>query len=74
MVAGDILETSHGKMRFLGRIVPKEISMRPAIAVVLACLALAACGSTERKTVIVNPPPNSTTTVDSNGNAHVTPN
>jgi hypothetical protein len=51
-----------------------EISMRPAIAVVLACLALAACGSTERKTVIVNPPPDSTTVVDKDGNAHVIPN
>jgi hypothetical protein len=48
--------------------------MRPAIAVILACLALAACGSTEHKTVIVNPPPNSTTTVDRDGNTHVTPN
>jgi hypothetical protein len=51
-----------------------EIFMRPAIAVVLACLALAACGSTERKTVIVNPPPDSTTVVDKDGNAHVIPN
>jgi hypothetical protein len=41
-----------------------EISMRPAIAVILVCLSLAACGSTERKTVIVNPPPDSTTVVD----------
>ena len=30
--------------------------MRSAIAILLACLALSACGSTE-KTVIVNPPP-----------------
>jgi hypothetical protein len=52
----------------------EEIFMRPAIAVVLACLALAACGSTERKTVIVNPPPDSTTVVDKDGNAHVIPN
>jgi len=48
--------------------------MRPAIAALLACLALAACGGTERKTVIVNPPPNSTTVVDQNGNAHTEPN
>lgn len=48
--------------------------MRPTIAVVLACLALAACGSTERKTVIVNPPADSTTVVDRDGNAHVIPN
>ncbi len=49
--------------------------MRPSfIAVMLTCLALSACGSTERKTVIVNPPPNSTTTVDANVNTHVTPN
>jgi hypothetical protein len=52
----------------------KEIAMRPAVALLLACLALAACGSTERKTVIVNPPPNSTTMVDRDGNAHVIPN
>jgi hypothetical protein len=48
--------------------------MRSAIAVFLACLALAACGTTERKTVIVNPPPNSTTVVDRDGNTHVVPN
>ena len=48
--------------------------MRPAVAILLACLALAACGSTERKTVIVNPPPDSTTVVDRDGNAHVVPN
>ena len=34
--------------------------MRPVIAVFLTCLALAACGSTH-KTVVVNPPPDSTT-------------
>ena len=45
--------------------------MRPAIAIVLMCLSLAACGSTERKTVIVNPPPNSTTVIDKNGDTHV---
>jgi len=45
--------------------------MRAAIAVALVCLSLAACGGTERKTVIVNPPPNSTTVIDKNGDAHV---
>ena len=49
-------------------------SIRPGIAVLLVCLGLAACGGTERKTVIVNPPANSTTVVDSNGNAHTVPN
>jgi hypothetical protein len=48
--------------------------MRTAIVIVLTCLALSACGTTERKTVIVNPPPNSTTVVDRDGNAHVIPN
>ena len=48
----------------------KEISMRSAIAVVLACLALAACGSTER-TVVVNSPPDSTTVVDRDGHTRV---
>jgi hypothetical protein len=46
----------------------------PGLAVILVCMSLAACGGTERKTVIVNPPPNSTTTVDRDGNAHVEPN
>ena len=45
--------------------------MRPMIAVILTCLALAACGTTERKTVIVNPPADSTTVIDRDGNAHV---
>jgi len=45
--------------------------MRPILAVLLTCLSLAACGGTERKTVIVNPPPNSTTVIDKNGDAHV---
>jgi len=44
------------------------------IAVLLVPLLLTACGSTDRKTVIVNPPPDSTTTVDKDGNTHVTPN
>ncbi len=48
--------------------------MRSAIAVVLACLALAACGTTERRTVVVNPPPDSTTVVDRDGRAHIIPN
>jgi len=43
------------------------------IAVLPVPLLLAACGSTE-KTVVVNPPPDSTTTVDKDGNTHVTPN
>jgi len=53
------------------RISVKEIVMRPLIAVFLTCLALAACGSTERKTVIVNPAPNSTTVVDADGHTRV---
>ncbi len=54
--------------------------MRPTIAAILACLALAACGTTH-KTVVVNPPPadstvvnappGSTTVIDSNGHTHV---
>ena len=48
--------------------------MRPMIALILTCLTLAACGGTERKTVIVNPPPNSTTVVDQDGHAHTVPN
>jgi len=48
--------------------------MRASLAVVLVCLGLAACGGTERKTVIVNPPPDSTTVVDRDGNARVIPN
>ncbi len=48
--------------------------MRPVIIIALACLTLAACGTTERKTVIVNPPADSTTVIDSNGNAHTVPN
>ena len=45
--------------------------MRPAIAIVLVCLSLAACGGTTRKTVIVNPPADSTTVIDKNGDTHV---
>jgi len=44
--------------------------MGPLIAVFLTCLALAACGSTH-KTVVVNPPPDSTTVIDRNGDTHV---
>jgi hypothetical protein len=51
----------------------EEIFMRPAIAIVLACLALAACGSS-RRTVIVNPPADSTTVVERDGTTHVIPN
>lgn len=43
--------------------------MRLRMLIVLAPLFLAACGTTE-KTVIVNPPPNSTVVVDPNGDAH----
>jgi hypothetical protein len=67
------IETSAVSARFLGRIVPEEISRRtarPVIAVVLVCLTLAACGST-RRTVVVNPPPDSTTVVDRDGSATV---
>ncbi len=42
------------------------------ICVLLACGALAACG-TEEKTVVVNPPPGSTVVVPPNGDAHVVP-
>jgi hypothetical protein len=45
--------------------------MRPLrILIVLAPLFLAACGSTE-KTVVVNPPDDSTTVVDHNGHTVV---
>jgi hypothetical protein len=50
------------------------IFIRPAIATILVCLALSACGGTERKTVIVNPPANSTTVVDQDGHARTVPN
>jgi len=45
--------------------------MRAPIMVVLASLMLAACGSTEHKTVVIAPPAGSTTVVDKNGDAHV---
>jgi uncharacterized protein YcfL len=44
--------------------------MRRSIVIALACLMLAACGSTH-KTVVVNPSPGSTTVIDGNGNTHV---
>ena len=46
--------------------------MRPVIAALVTCLGLtlSACGSTH-KTVVINPPPDSTTVVDRDGNAHV---
>ncbi len=42
------------------------------IAVLLAPLAIVACGTTER-TVVVNPAPGSTVVVPANGDAHVMP-
>jgi predicted small lipoprotein YifL len=48
--------------------------MRPTLVIILTCLTLAACGSTEHKTVIVNPPAGSTTVVDQDGHAHTVPN
>jgi uncharacterized lipoprotein YajG len=47
--------------------------MRPAIVLMLACLTLAACG-TSRRTVVVNPPADSTTVVERDGTTHVIPN
>jgi hypothetical protein len=44
--------------------------MRGSIAIVLAYLVLAACGSSH-KTVVVNPSPDSTTVVHGNGDTHV---
>jgi len=45
--------------------------MRALIVIFLASTILAACGSTEHKTVVVAPPAGSTTVIDKNGNAHV---
>jgi hypothetical protein len=45
--------------------------MRKAILIVLGCITLAACGGTTEKTVVVNPPPGSTTIVDKDGHTHV---
>lgn len=47
--------------------------MRAPITIMLASLMLAACGSTEHKTIVVTPPAGSTTVVDQNGDAHVIP-
>jgi hypothetical protein len=47
--------------------------MRVSIVILLATLTLAACGSTEHKTVVVAPPAGSTTVIDKNGDAHVIP-
>jgi hypothetical protein len=44
--------------------------MRVSIAILFAALTLTACGTTH-KTVVVQPPPGSTTVVDQNGHAHV---
>jgi hypothetical protein len=44
--------------------------MCPTLAAILASLALAACGSTE-KTVVVNAPPGSTVVVPSDGDTRV---
>jgi hypothetical protein len=49
-----------------------ETHMRPLrIMIVLAPLFLAACGGTTEKTVVVNPPSDSTTVVDHNGHTVV---
>jgi len=47
--------------------------MRVSIAVLCAALTLAACGSTEKKTVVVAPPAGSTTVIDKDGDTHVIP-
>jgi hypothetical protein len=47
--------------------------MRISIAVLFAALTLAACGSTEKKTIVVAPPAGSTTVIDKDGDAHVIP-
>ncbi len=44
--------------------------MKKAMLIALGCMILAACGTTE-KTVVVNPPPGSTTVVDKDGHTHV---
>jgi hypothetical protein len=44
--------------------------MRYSRLILLAPLFLMACGTTER-TVVVNPPPDSTVVVDHDGDAHV---
>ena len=48
--------------------------MRASLIVLsLSALFLSACGTTHEKTVVVNPPPDSTTVVHSNGDTTVTP-
>jgi hypothetical protein len=44
--------------------------MRVPFAILFAALTLTACG-TSHKTVVVQPPPDSTTVVDQNGHTHV---
>lgn len=58
------------RMRFFSEQIYWRVSMRAPIVVVLACLMLAACG-TSHKTVVVQPPPGSTTVVDQDGHTHV---
>jgi hypothetical protein len=52
----------------------RRIALRPQLLVLLIPLLLTGCGTTEHKTVIITPPANSTTTVDSNGTTHTTTN
>jgi hypothetical protein len=73
MVAGAAVETFSVMRAFPWDIILEEIFMRPTIAVILACLTLAACG-TSRRTVVVNPPPDSTTVVERDGTTTVIPN
>jgi hypothetical protein len=49
--------------------------MRPFFLLLLASLgfALAACGTTEDRTVVVQPAPGQTVVVPSDGDAHVVP-
>ncbi len=49
--------------------------MRPFLLSFLASLglALAACGTTEDRTVVVQPAPGQTVVIPSNGDAHVVP-
>jgi hypothetical protein len=49
-----------------------EVSMRLALIILpLSFLALAACGTTEEKTVVVQPTPGSTVVVPADGNTKV---
>jgi uncharacterized lipoprotein YajG len=63
-------ELSPPRMRLFFEQIYWRVSMRAPIAIVLASLMLAACG-TSHKTVVVAPPAGSTTVVDQNGDAHV---